>query len=282
MKRLGICIAIAALLFPSAVSTAATPCAPIEAQAWWLAPDEAAPGRHTHIATCFPTGVVSGRITFPITVKWHAQPLGATATRVRIQADGSNIWSQTSGLPVVGGVADVGVTINATIDTDRLSTGRHELRFAAATRQPDDQTQLVSSGWQLCVRSCTPRLTRSADNWTEARGWYTGGIGYENARFLTALPVGPVTGTWRPTVQCAAPSGASPSMCEVYLDPDFHHGSAGTLLYHADGAAKTTLAIDTAALATGTHKLVIRTDAQSASPRGVDSGVMVVSFTVGR
>ncbi len=281
MKRLGILIAIAALAIPFTVSTAAPPCAPIEAQAWWLAPGEAAPGRHTHIGTCFPTVAVSGRITFPITVKWHEQPVGASATRIRIQDGSTTIWSQSSGLPSVGGKADVSMTVNATIDTDKLSTGRHELRFGAYTRQPDGDDQLVSSGWQLCVRSCSPRSVRSAEHWTEARGWYTGAVGYENARFLSPLPVSPIEGTWRPVIQCAAPSGASPNGCFVYLDPNFHAGDSGKLLYQAGGAAKTTLAIDTAKLTPGAHKLVIRTDAPSVSPLGIDSGVMVIGFTVG-
>lgn len=284
MKRIAQFIAIAALLLPAspvAPTAAAPPCAPIEAQAWWKESGEAAPGRHAHIGTCFPTDVVTGIVTFPIKVMWHAQPLGATATRIRIQDGSTTIWSKTSGLPAVGGVADVALTVNASIDTNKLATGRHELRFGSYVRQPDGNVQLVSTGWQLCVRSCSPRQVRSADHWTEARGWYTGAVGYQNARFLSPLPTASVSGIWRPTIQCAAPSGGTPSMCEAYLDPNFHHGSSGTLLYHANGAAKTTLAIDTSKLAPGTHKLVIRTDAQSANPRGVDSGVMVVSFTVG-
>lgn len=88
---------------------------------------------------------------------------------------------------------------------------------------------------------------------------------------LAATLAMPIVARAAPTLtfQCADPSGATTTSCDAYLDPDFHAGDSGTLLYHASGATKATIA-----LPSGDHRVVIKAAATTSA--GTNSSVMVV------
>jgi hypothetical protein len=76
------------------------------------------------------------------------------------------------------------------------------------------------------------------------------------------------------TFECADPSSSAPTvLCDAYLDPDVHHGSLGTVLFHATTTGKRTITLD---IPTGSHKVTVR--AGSAASGGTNTSVLVMSI----
>ena len=67
----------------------------------------------------------------------------------------------------------------------------------------------------------------------------------------------------------------------IYLDPDFHHGSAGTVIREGSGPYRGPVTIDASELSPGVHRLVLRADANDQSG-STNSGLLVIFFTVER
>lgn len=247
----------------------------IESQAWWKAPDEAEPGRHVHLGACFPLDeVVDGLLVIDARVILHGQPGGARLVRVRAGSQEETLFDRTADLPLLSD--DTPWTIPITVDLSRLSTGRHEIRMSAFVDQPDGQRQFQSTGWQTCVRACSPSY-RSGDHVT-ARGWYTG-TEYTNADFRSAIPSGAVSGNWTFNVALVPGAGGTAVTAHsVHVDPDFHNGSPGLVVRRGSGPFTGTVTIDTRALSDGPHRLVLRAD--SAIAAGRNSGIQVVPFVV--
>ena len=76
------------------------------------------------------------------------------------------------------------------------------------------------------------------------------------------------------TFQCTDPSGAPTTLCEVHMDPDFHHGDPGTLLFRATVAGKYTIPMPS-----GAHKLVVLGSARVST--GTNTSVMVFNTAPG-
>jgi hypothetical protein len=154
------------------------------------------------------------------------------------------------------------------VNTNGWDTGRREWRWTAnVPRNSEGNRHFQSTGWQLCVRACTPNETYRAGPWTEARGWYDDGHGYQNARFFSKLPYAPLSGLWTFRVRLVQ-SGVG----GVFIDPDFHAGNQGIKI--ASGGYDGNLTIDTRTLSNGIHRLVlVASDNQSA-------GVQVIEFRV--
>lgn len=247
----------------------------VEAQAWWKAPAEAEPGRHVHLGACFPFDeVVDGLLVIDARVLLHGQPAGARLLRVRASNQDATLFDRTADLPELS--ADTPWTVPITLDLSRLSTGRHEIRISVFVGQPDGSRQFQSTGWQTCVRACSPSY-RSGDHVT-ARGWYTG-TEYTNAELRSAIPSGAVSGNWTFEVALVPGSGGTAVTAHsVHIDPDFHGGRDGLVVRRGSGPYRGTITIDTRALSDGAHRLVLRTD--SAIAAGRNSGVEVIPFIV--
>lgn len=71
------------------------------------------------------------------------------------------------------------------------------------------------------------------------------------------------------TFECADPSGAPTTLCDVYLNPDIHHGSFGTVLFHATSAGKHTITVPDG-------KIAIRASAKGST--GTNTSVLVVTI----
>jgi hypothetical protein len=216
----------------------------------------------------YPTGIVDGRVTFPVRVTLHDQ-VGSTNV-VRLQNEGS--YSQSVPF-VLGPCGDCFRDLTITADVSGWSTGRHELRFTANVpdEQPDvsgDQRMFQSTGIQLCVRSCTPSY-RSGD-WLEARGWYED-HGYQNARLTSALSTvrsgGTITVRLGPGSDGLATTGAG-----VYIDPNFHDGNPGIVVREWSGPYTGSVTLPD--LPSGTHRLVL------VAHDGKNAGVLQVPFVV--
>lgn len=210
--------------------------------------------------------MVDGIVRFDGRVTLHKQ-VGSTNI-VRLQDEGS--YAQT--IPfVLGPCDDCSRDFSFTVNLSSWSTGRHELRFTANVpdEQPDasgDQRMFQSTGIQLCVRSCTPSY-RSGD-WLEARGWYDG-HGYQNARLTSSVASvrsgGTISVRLAPGSEGLATTGAG-----VYIDPDFHNGSAGIVVREWSGPF--TGSVTLPSLPSGAHRLVlVAHDAQN-------GGVLLIPF----
>ena len=241
----------------------------LESQAWWDSAGLAIPtnvGHHIHVGTCWPVNpdgsdaLVDGVLHLDVRVLLHNQ-IGRTSY-LRFQ-DASGPASIK--IPLTIGPGDATAWVPVDLDLGLWGTGRRETHITANIPiNSDGKRQFNSSGWQLCVRSCTPSYRTPP--WTEARGWYEG-HNYQNARFLSLLPVVPVSGLWTFRVQLLQLGAGG-----VFIDPDFHAGSEGTRIAAAGYYGY--LTVDTRLLANGTHRLVlVASDGQSA-------GVQVVTFKV--
>ncbi len=241
----------------------------MESQAWWDSGGLAIPtnvGHHIHVGMCWPVNpdgsdaLVDGILHLDVRILLHSQ-IGRT-NYLRFQ-DASGSLSLK--IPLVIGPADTTVWVPVDLDLSLWGTGRREAHITANIQSNvDGKRQFNSTGWQLCVRACTPTYRKGP--WTEARGWYEG-HDYQNARFFSLLPVAPVSGLWTFNVRLvqAGPGG-------VFIDPNFHAGIEGTRL--ADGGFSGFLTVDTRSLTNGTHRLVL------VASDGKSAGVQLITFVV--
>lgn len=215
-------------------------------------------GHHTHVQVSGPApdSVVDGKVDFGITVLSHNQ-IG-TIVDVRLdRGPGTVITHWPVNLAPCGMQCTYSFT--ATVDFSGWPTGRQELRWRGEIPRSSDQEQNSSSGYQLCVRSCTPSY-RSGP-FLEARGWYTS-HGYQNARLTSPISSLVAGGTIK--VSLAPGSGGKPTKAwQVSLNPDYHNGSHGTLLASGSSAFKGSVKLpDT--LVPGDKIVLVASDGQDA------------------
>lgn len=283
-RRLGLVTLLLALALalPGPVPAAA-PTVTLESQGWWSSPGISVPaqvGAHVHLRATVPADgyPIDGQVAVPVVVTLHA--MAGTATSVRV-SDGSTVrqtWALTLG-PCPTTCTWSGTL---TVDFTKWSTGRREMRWTANVpdEQPDragKQRMYQSTGWQVCVRSCTP--TYRSGPWVEARGWYddrsTDGTGlahnYQNARLTSPLTAVRAGGTI--SISLAPGSGGlTTRLAGAYLDPHFHDGDPGRVLLSRTSAYKGSLVIPTD-LTSGPHTLVLL------ASDGQNAGVLAVPFT---
>lgn len=286
-------------------ASAASPCpagqAFLDFQAWWSDPGEAWPGRHAHVGACVAVNdvPVNGPTTYNLQWQTHAQPAGAEVTRVRVvdfcsgsscsygagakRSSGYNVFVQPKPLPQPDADGNLVATTSVTLDWSKFAAGRHELRFGVYVTQPNGLVQLVSSRYEVCVRTCSPAY-RSLSQFPKLQGtggWYSDDspIGYADARITSPIPTGPVS-SWALTGQCQDPSGAPITESRVALDMDAHHGDPGVTLFSSSGASKFSLNV---AIPPGLHKVAIVCGANSPDPDvpGTNSGVIVATIDGG-
>jgi hypothetical protein len=163
--------------------------------------------------------------TFRIVNQVHDMP--GTATSIRV-ADGSNV-KKTVSISIVGPTA-VAPELAFTVDFSSWAVGRHELRWTLNRPQKTDSSGRVlwprlynSSGWEICIVSCTPNLTSGRGSFPdspfiEARGWQ---VDYANVRILTAVKNLRAGSKFKVQAANTATTG------ECYSNPDIHNGSRG-------------------------------------------------------
>ena len=115
--------------------------------------------------------------------------------------------------------------------------------------------QFQSFGLEACVRTCTDSSPDRTLPYSEIRGWYTD-RNYQNARITSSLaclhPGGVCNVVMKPG------SGGLPTVQSwAVIDPNFHAGSAGTILRTVSGPFSGAITIPS--LPSGTHKLVLVT-----------------------
>lgn len=246
----------------------------LESQAWWSKTGIVIPtsvGQHVHLAATVPADgeIVDGIVSIPITVKLHAQTGATSFLRAGGWASSGEIAAVTQIPLALGPCDDCAWSGSIDVDFSKWPTGRDELRLTAnIPSNADKLRQYESTGLQICVRSCTP--TYRTGTHIEARGWYSG-HGYANAKL--ASPLATVCSQCIITVRLSPGAGGlATKLAGVYIDPDFHHGTAGVVV--KTWSAAFTGSVMLPALADGPHKLVLL------SSDGFNAGVLVVPFAV--
>lgn len=277
------------------------PRAPIEAQNWWSdrGEDHEFGSHHVHLFACWPVNgtEVRGRFYLDVRILLHAHEPGSVFYMLDggLETSGTGITSASAGCafslkPNFRTYAQDHVFwYHVECDTARWSAdGAPEMRMRARVRDPQGDRQFNSTGWPLSGENGkTPESSERSHralNILVGRGWYDHGIEYSNAEFQSSGQLlTPRSGIWRPTIRTLAPSGEPITRSYAYLDPDFHHGSHGTLILDDPGDYRGAVTIDTTALSNGPHRLVIRADSDITGgfpTPGVNSGIMSVTFQV--
>jgi hypothetical protein len=259
---LGLATAIPASSAPSTQTS--------ESQGWWRRAGIVVPsqvGEHIHVQTTVPADglIVNGTITVPYVIRAHNTTGRITSFRV---SDGSTVkqtWSVS-----LGPCTDCSLTGTVSVNLGSWGTGRREMRWTAnIPNNAEGNRQFQSTGIQICVRACSPSY-RSGP-YLEARGWYDDGHGYANARLTSNISTVKSGGTI--TVALKPGSDGDPTrLAGVYIDPDFHAGSAGTVVRQWSAAFSGSVTLPT--LPSGSHRLVLL------SSDGQNAGVLAIPFTV--
>ena len=258
----------------------------LETQDWWLDPGDAVEGqsRHIHLATCFPLDqTLRGVVPFDIHIQLHMNP--GVLSQVDLQVFGDNLSvTQIAAVPnFTCPTAQCDLWYHLNYDTTKVpADGYLEFRFHAKVTGPDGKIGYTSSGWLAYIANGGGRPIQSyrVAPWIEARGWYTG-VEYENARFTSPIPSGPLSGLWTFGVKLAAGSGGTPvNHILISLDPHFHNVPVdrGNVIFEQYGPYTGNITIDTRTLSNGVHRLFMRTDSTIAT--GTASGVLAMNFVV--
>jgi len=267
MGALTVLLALSLTLGLSMSQSAPVPVVSLGSQAWWSATGIAIPssvGAHIHLDATVPADgfPIDGSVDVPVKVTAHNQTGAITLLRVSNGSTVMQSWPLS-----LGPCVDCSWSGTVTVNFSAWPTGRDEMRWTANLPKNDlGNRQYQSTGWQVCIRSCTPSYRSGV--YLEARGWYTG-RGYQNARLTSPLTTVQSGGTI--TVKLAPGSGGLPTTFSgAYIDPDFHNGSAGLTIFSRAGSYTGTIVIP--ALAPGPHKLVLL------SSDGLNAGVLGIPF----
>jgi len=252
-------------MLPAAVH-AAPPTETHGSQGWWLRSGIVVPtavGSHIHLdATIVRDGFpVDGRLDIPATVTLH--DAAGTTSWVRAGTEAQTLFQQALKL---GPCANCLTQVTVSLDLSGVPTGRHEIRISANI--PDEDPALTGSQrffqtWnaQICVRACSPTY-RSSGPVIESRDWYQD-HGYQAASIrskLTDIKPGAVV-----SVRMGPGSGGMPTVLSgVYLNPNFHAGDAGRVLFQRNGPYTGPVTIPTDA-ACPCKLAVLASDGQSAT-----------------
>jgi hypothetical protein len=217
----------------------------VEAQSWWSTEGIAVPsrvGHHIHVeALNFPAPgrIVDGIYNLRVKVVLHEHD-GKTNT-IRY-SDGSDVIETTPF--VLGPCADCSTELTLPVDFGRFTTGIREVRLTVniPDEQPataGDQRMFNSTGFPVCVRSCSSGERPQGLAFWEARGWYTDHE-YQNARADVA--------TVRPgqtiNVRLGPGSGGHATVYSlVTVNPNMHGGDIGRVLLQRDGPYTGTVTI---------------------------------------
>jgi hypothetical protein len=248
----------------------------LESQSWWSDSRVPFPGAHIHLGTCFPlTQVVTGTVPFEVMGMLHNQPGTVNILRLQVWNNGSQPkYQQTVNWSCA--TNDCTRIFPFSLNTTGFAAGRYEVRMTLnVPKTPTGKRQYESTRWDICIRSCTPRV--SGQNRMGAAGWYTNSdyanVAINDVDGLRLMYGGPVSGTTTFRVKGDKP------LLNVAIDARAHGMDPGMVIYQGAGAnAWRTITLDTTLLANGPHRLFIRTDHKIAD--GTSSGVFVLPFTV--
>lgn len=271
----------------------------VEAQAWWLNdPDRGFNGGdrgHAHMGACIPERErVSGTVPFDVRIVMHDNPgmLTDLSAVFKTPSTETTVARKHLSRTCNGGVGTCTFWYHFALDIDEFpASGLEEIRFRATIqeRSPTGAREEMrpSVNFQVWVANDQPRSDVARYPYLRGKGWYTG-PGYCEAAFLDKVPDRARSGVWRPRVLLDDHAGGTAGDAQVTrhtvtLDPDFHavpEDPGHLVLRGRDGLPATALRIDTTKLANGAHKLHLRSDCDDPTKGSINSGVLVIPFTV--
>jgi hypothetical protein len=272
----------------------------LENQAWWQ-PTVSGTENHGHIhtAACIPRPTwpdgtpieVTGSMPLAIRTILHDNPGFLRYSRVHMTTAAANHIGMFTGVIgqncVEGGPnwnqATLGCVWWTTGSVDTTISeydGYQEFRVGSNVRQTQaaGDTMFSTGAWMVYLANGKPvrnfhhNAAGTSLDWTAGSGWYLG-ANYEIARLQSPLPYS-LAGSWTFSIALVPGAhGADPTHGFVSVDPDFHHGSVGTVLYDGSAPTTRTITLDTTTLTNGVHKLFLRTDAPCDGTAGNNCGV---------
>jgi len=220
--------------------------------------------------------VVSGILHLDVVVKLHNQP--GKVSMVRIQA--FNVYTLIQPVSLECPTNDCTFIVPMDVDTTKIPNGNREFRITANIRAGDatfGERFYQTTRWHAVIDNSGSGGSSGKESRSRspgAAGWYQG-LSYANLycgpddgfKLISKPVAGVVTITCRFTRSTAFAT----------IDPDFHHGSSGTVLLNAR-AGTWTIAIDSTTLTNGPHRLFLSTSASNGS--GTLTGALVLTFNV--
>lgn len=248
----------------------------IEAQDWWQPTLSGTENfGHVHIGACWPRthladgsfNKITGNVHLDAIVKLHDNPGRLDFVRVHLNdANGGN--KQVFRVDIDQKCPTGDCTWNVPVDFDGAASpvdGFQNIRLAAIVQQDDGTKQFAGTALQVYLAN--GKTVKHQAGGTGAptprqvtHGWYHGSL-YTNAEFRSWLPY-TVSGTW--TFNVRLDKGSSNNTVRhsfASIDPDFHHGSIGQVVFERNSAYTGPISIDTRGLSNGPHKLFLRADA---------------------
>ncbi len=256
----------------------------LETQDWWDPIPVLGGTGHVHLGTCFPLGqTVSGKVTFDVRVLLHDN-LGSLV-RLKMQDDMStdHLVLKVNETPVTGG--DHVYWYRVAIDTTSMPDGLRQFRWYADLEHANGNRQTARSSWPLDVENgkADQNVTGAAAktkflNWYQVaspdRNWGYAGPTIDG---LGGVLSGAVTFEARCSVNGDSSSPAQ-SLRSVHVDPNFHMGMNGKILYQGSNLSSD-ITLDTRSLSNGPHKVVVRCQQDSGNEH--HEGVGVFPIVVG-
>jgi hypothetical protein len=236
---------------------------------------------HVHVGMCFPLGqTVSGNVTFDVrVVAFHNK---GTWVRLKGQDDASDNFYLEQPNVKLPGTPEFVAWRRITVDTTKMADGIRHFRWYADVLQENGNTQTARANWPLEVQNGS--ADKDAPNTVRYMNWYkvakpSRDWGYIGP-VVASIPLAPVGNSLTLDVKCEVNgTSESPAVDKsiVNLDPDFHHGMEGIVVYSGpplDGQ----LTVNTSGLAEGPHKLSIRCIQDDGGE--THEGIGVVPFVV--
>lgn len=258
----------------------------LDSQSWWLT----TPGQsgnnfgHVHTATCFPLQkTVRGVVHLDVKITMHENPGYMESLTVQLYNGTAHVAGQKK-FPRGQYTCPVGTctwTIPLDVNTAASPTdGSTEWRIRPKLVEPDGKHMIGSTSYQTILANGKSVKNYRPIDYLQGKGWYTG-IEYNQARFIDdQFPYKvPTSGTWNFQTECDS-SKVPVSECLVTVDPDFHAGNKGKVLYEAaPGTGKKSFNLNLGTLSPGPHKIVIRSGSKT-DQGSTQYGILAVPFSV--
>jgi archaellum component FlaF (FlaF/FlaG flagellin family) len=261
----------------------------LDSQSWWIT----TPGQtgnnfgHIHAATCFPLQkTVSGTVHLDINITMHNNPGSMTSLTVQLFKNGSGYVGARETFAdgqytCPEGTCDWWFPME--VDTTTVpSDGTVEWRIRPRVDEPDGKTMTGSTSYQTTLSNGKRVSNYRPLDFLQGKGWYTG-VEYTQARLVDdEFPYNvPTSGTWRFGAVCDS-TRLPLTECLVTVDPDFHAGHKGMVLFEKFGndTSQHDIALDLDSLSPGRHKLVIRAGTEVRAQGSTQYGILAVPFHV--
>lgn len=248
----------------------------LDSQAWWTK-DVGDGFGHVHTLVCWPVRQkVRGIVVLDVQLTMHDDPGGKlTALTIQIGGSGQYVAAQKKFKSALTCANTCSWIVHLDANTTGFANdGWQEFRIRPKVTESDGKTKVGSTSFQVYLDNGKPVKSYRPADFFQGKGWYTG-VEYAQARITSPLPSGSIGGNWQVSFACDS-SNLPVTGCLFTVDPDFHNGDDGTVLFKRSGSFKGSMSVDTTKLTNGWHKFVIASDVHSSAAGGTERGLLGV------